>query len=148
MTTSVTLIEWASGFEPVPDVPVTVKVYVPAGVPVTIVVPLTNPEHPAPCTTINIANASDRRICRRLPTTMVASRARIAISHGIFVGSLCLRRAGKIHRGPAPGPTIPWAVVVTVMVVVEALDPFRVTVLGEIVQVPAWGAPLQLRFTA
>jgi hypothetical protein len=57
---------------------------------------------------------------------------------------------GKIHRGPSLGlvPSIPWATVVTVTVVVEALDPFRVTALGDTVHVPACGAPLQVRFTA
>jgi len=42
---------------------------------------------------------------------------------------------------------MPRAVVVTVSVAVEALDPFRVTEFGEIVQVPAGGAPLQARLT-
>jgi len=54
---------------------------------------------------------------------------------------------GKIHRGPGCGPSMPRAVVVTVSVAVEALDPFRVTEFGEIVQVPACGAPLQARLT-
>jgi len=54
---------------------------------------------------------------------------------------------GKIHRGPGCGPSMPRAVVVTITFVVEALDPFRVTELGEIVQVPACGAPLQAKLT-
>jgi len=43
---------------------------------------------------------------------------------------------------------MPRAVVVIVRVAVEALDPFRVTELGEIAQVPACGAPLQAKLTA
>ena len=57
-------------------------------------------------------------------------------------------RPGKIHLGSGRGPSMPRAVVVIVRVAVEALDPFRVTAFGEIVQVPACGAPLQARLTA
>jgi len=58
-------------------------------------------------------------------------------------------RPGKIHLGSGRGPSsMPRAVVVIVRVAVEALDPFRVTELGEIAQVPACGAPLQAKLTA
>ena len=81
---------------------------------------------------------------------MVASRASVANSHSIFVSCICSPKAGKIHCGLGPGlvPSIPWAVVVTVTVAIEALDPFKVTALGDTVHVPACGAPLQVRLTA
>jgi len=108
---------------------------------------VTTPVHPAPSTTISIANPSARRTRWRLPTTMVASRTSAAISHSILSSSIWSPRGGEIHRGLCPGTTIPRAVVFSKIVAVEALDPFGVTAVGETVQVPAWGAPPQLRLT-
>jgi len=115
-------------------------------------VPLTSPEHPAdPRTTSSTANPSTKRACRRLPTRRPSS-ASIAITHSVLVSSMCALGAGgrprKIHLGSGRGPSMPRAVVVIVRVAVEALDPFRVTELGEIAQVPACGAPLQAKLTA
>lgn len=60
--------------------------------------------------------------------------------------TICPPGVGKTSRGP--GPTITWAVVVTVIVVVDGPDPLGVTELGEIMQAAPWGAPLQVRLTA
>jgi hypothetical protein len=76
---------------------------------------------------------------------MVVSRARAAINHVMFLSSS--PKSGEIHRGLGPGNNIPRAVVFNTIVVVEALDPFGITALGETVHVAAWGAPPQFRLT-
>jgi hypothetical protein len=121
---------------------------VPAGVP-DDGVPLTAAEHPDPSTTNSTANPSTKRACRRLPATRPSSTS-VAIAHSILVSSMCARsaggRPGKILLGC--GHSMPRAVVVTIRFAVEALDPFRVTEFGEIVQVPACNAPPQAKLTA
>jgi hypothetical protein len=80
--------------------------------------------------TSRIVNPTARLARRRLLTSIAASIANTTITHASFVRPISAPGVGNISRGP--GTTITRDVVDTVMLVVEALVPFGVTVLGEI----------------
>ncbi len=133
--------------EPVPEVPVSVTVYVPAGVPeFPLAVLLTPPPQALHRRMKSIVIPRGRRAFRRLPAMRLATKVR-ATSHICRVSATCPLTRGKTQCGVCPGPSIEPAAVVTISEAVDALGPLGVTEFGEIEQVAACGAPPQVSVT-
>lgn len=146
MTVRVTVVEWVLALAPLPEVPVTVRVYVPGGVPVPPL--LTIPAHPAPTNITSISaipTAIRARCCFLLSILPINIIKTISPSTRILSNPLPPITLNSRPRGASI--TIPCAVVWIVTVAVTALVPLGVTIPGLTVQLAAVGAPLHPRLT-
>lgn len=149
MIVSVSVVLWLTAVEPVPTVPVTVRVYVPAGVPALCVTPPPPPPPPQPARANDNSDTAPRvvrtgQLDGENLRDIQAAQAANAKSATI-ISTLGANGPGGM-RGETRGATLEEDVVVTETVMFVAELP-GVRGFGETAQVASDGAPIQLKFT-
>jgi hypothetical protein len=148
-TTRVSFVAWANVVEPELNVPVTVRLYVPAGVPPVPLFP--PPPPPQDDKTLAMRNKqananplSNRTGCLRRQAAQIPSSAnpgKPAADHHTVCGALTGGNPTGVSRFAEVPP------VVTTTLTDDGAEPLSVTELGEREHVERVGAPLQLRAT-